>query len=152
MINFPSHYSTQLSWPTEPFCFLFLWVCKYLSPCSRSVFICLQTCCNHEIINFFVRVYSHRLCFKISFFFSLIERPTKARVHYTLSFNSLACSHVSGVKSEIKQDRNSRLHVSSFPPLDLVFSTSLLFIRWRRCPWCNGYRRRKWSRWHEFKS
>ena len=21
-----------------------------------------------------------------------------------------------------------------------------------RCPWCNGYRRRKWIRWHEFKS
>ena len=20
------------------------------------------------------------------------------------------------------------------------------------CPWCNGYRRRKWTRWHEFKS
>ena len=24
-------------------------------------------------------------------------------------------------------------------------------FRWR-CPWCNGYRRRKWTRWHEFKS
>ena len=22
----------------------------------------------------------------------------------------------------------------------------------RRCPWCNGYRHRKWIRWHEFKS
>ena len=22
----------------------------------------------------------------------------------------------------------------------------------RKCPWCNGYRRRKWTRWHEFKS
>ena len=22
----------------------------------------------------------------------------------------------------------------------------------RRCPWCNGYHRRKWTRWHEFKS
>ena len=22
----------------------------------------------------------------------------------------------------------------------------------RRCPWCNGYRRWKWTRWHEFKS
>ena len=21
-----------------------------------------------------------------------------------------------------------------------------------RCTWCNGYRRRKWTRWHEFKS
>ena len=21
-----------------------------------------------------------------------------------------------------------------------------------RCPWCNGYRHRKWTRWHEFKS
>ena len=23
--------------------------------------------------------------------------------------------------------------------------------RLRRCPWCNGYRRRKWTRQHEFK-
>ena len=22
----------------------------------------------------------------------------------------------------------------------------------RRCPWCNDYRHRKWTRWHEFKS
>ena len=22
----------------------------------------------------------------------------------------------------------------------------------RKCPWCNGYRRRKWTRRHEFKS
>ncbi len=22
----------------------------------------------------------------------------------------------------------------------------------KRCPWCNGYRRRKWTRRHEFKS
>ena len=21
-----------------------------------------------------------------------------------------------------------------------------------KCPWCNGYHRRKWTRWHEFKS
>ena len=21
-----------------------------------------------------------------------------------------------------------------------------------RCPWCNGYRRKKWTRWHEFKT
>ena len=26
-----------------------------------------------------------------------------------------------------------------------------LLVLWR-CPWCNGYRRRKWTRWHEFKS
>ena len=25
------------------------------------------------------------------------------------------------------------------------------WMQWR-CPWCNGYRRRKWTRWHEFKS
>ena len=27
----------------------------------------------------------------------------------------------------------------------------LIIIEWR-CPWCNGYRRRKWTRRHEFKS
>ena len=26
-------------------------------------------------------------------------------------------------------------------------------VKWLwRCTWCNGYRRRKWTRWHEFKS
>ena len=33
----------------------------------------------------------------------------------------------------------------SFPSL------YLLSVMWR-CPWCNGYRRRKWTRRHEFKS
>ena len=28
---------------------------------------------------------------------------------------------------------------------------SILLCFWR-CPWCNGYHRRKWTRWHEFKS
>ena len=26
------------------------------------------------------------------------------------------------------------------------------FLSFWRCPWCNGYRRRKWTQWHEFKS
>ena len=29
---------------------------------------------------------------------------------------------------------------------------SLSLLPGRRCPWCNGYRRRKWTRRHEFKS
>ena len=28
----------------------------------------------------------------------------------------------------------------------------VLTNQYRRCPWCNGYRRRKWTRRHEFKS
>ena len=36
-----------------------------------------------------------------------------------------------------------------------ILSTELrkhwLYLQWR-CPWCNGYRRRKWTRRHEFKS
>ena len=37
----------------------------------------------------------------------------------------------------------------------LVGSIELSFMAYqpsRRCPWCNGYRRRKWTRQHEFKS
>ena len=30
-------------------------------------------------------------------------------------------------------------------------SWNISYCLWR-CPWCNGYRRRKWTRWHEFKS
>ena len=33
----------------------------------------------------------------------------------------------------------------------LFYSPSYINLYWR-CPWCNGYRRRKWTRWHEFKS
>ena len=31
----------------------------------------------------------------------------------------------------------------------IYLHTNIIF---RRCPWCNSYRRRKWTRWHEFKS
>ena len=34
-----------------------------------------------------------------------------------------------------------------------ILSLFLVSIRgFGRCPWCNGYRRWKWTRWHEFKS
>ena len=29
---------------------------------------------------------------------------------------------------------------------------TIIYTQQRRCPWCNGYRRRKWTRRHEFKS
>ena len=29
--------------------------------------------------------------------------------------------------------------------------THIITLNWR-CPWCNGYRRKKWTRQHEFKS
>ena len=34
----------------------------------------------------------------------------------------------------------------------LLMSTGLVILLKRRCPWCNGYRPRKWTQWHEFKS
>ena len=34
--------------------------------------------------------------------------------------------------------------------LEDVQKRSISYLR--RCPWCNGYRRRKWTRRHEFKS
>ena len=48
----------------------------------------------------------------------------------------------------------SRLHVMS-TNLNLTIwcwnSFTIDAYIWR-CPWCNGYRRRKWTRWHEIKS
>ena len=38
---------------------------------------------------------------------------------------------------------------SSFGVISLGKVINLLI---RRCPWCNGYRRKKWTRWCEFKS
>ena len=32
----------------------------------------------------------------------------------------------------------------------IFFQTIFIVILW--CLWCNGYRHRKWTRWHEFKS
>ena len=69
----------------------------------------------------------------------------------------------------IAHKRNSSVHASSrritwkkifaflmrlkvldeFEPLKIKNKQATLF---GRCPWCNGYRRRKWTRWHEFKS
>ena len=33
-----------------------------------------------------------------------------------------------------------------------TFSIAHESVGWWRCPWCNGYRRGKWIRRHEFKS
>ena len=43
--------------------------------------------------------------------------------------------------------RNTFCRVSS---ASCLFCYKAIFL-WQ-CPWCNGYRRRKWTRWHEFKS
>ena len=40
-------------------------------------------------------------------------------------------------------------------PACLARLTWIVFVmggKWRRCPWCNGYRHRNWTRRHEFKS
>ena len=34
----------------------------------------------------------------------------------------------------------------------LLHFTLETYLIMRRCPWCNGYRRRKWTRQHEFKT
>ena len=47
------------------------------------------------------------------------------------------------------QTRSFLFHSS--PILRVPFSAEL-YMTFRRCPWCNGYRRRKWTRRHEFKS
>ena len=31
-------------------------------------------------------------------------------------------------------------------------TVTAIMMLYGRCPWCNGYRRRKWTRQHEFKS
>ena len=35
---------------------------------------------------------------------------------------------------------------------ETVTAIMILYKNTKLCPWCNGYRRRKWTRWHEFKS
>ena len=48
----------------------------------------------------------------------------------------------------------SRSQPNSFPvfyTLPTLNGFSVWFTP-SRCPWCNGYRRRKWTQWHEFKS
>ena len=37
-------------------------------------------------------------------------------------------------------------------PYSIIFSLPSIIFPFRRCPWCNCYRRRKWTRRHEFKS
>ena len=55
--------------------------------------------------------------------------------------------------SERKVTISSCISLQNF---NVIFGLVGIFLinNWlrRRCPWCNGYRRRKWTRWHEFKS
>ena len=39
-----------------------------------------------------------------------------------------------------------------YPGDNLKFAIIIHTYTYGRCPWCNGYRRRKWTRWYEFKS
>ena len=45
--------------------------------------------------------------------------------------------------------------MNPFIPTSNGLNSTTIVLLWRwfwRCPWCNGYRRRKWTRWHEFNS
>ena len=53
-----------------------------------------------------------------------------------------------GQKREIKRRQpHPGFKLGSSIPVQLTITVTL-----RRCPWCNGYRRREWTQRHEFKS
>ena len=58
-------------------------------------------------------------------------------------------SGVSKTDKILRNNRRLRSVTLQLPSNHIQYC--LLPIVWR-CPWCNGYRRRKWTRWHEFKS
>ena len=47
---------------------------------------------------------------------------------------------------------NSRYELFSRPSCIYIYIYIYIYNSQRRCPWCNGYHRRKWTRQHEFKS
>ena len=51
-----------------------------------------------------------------------------------------------------RSDFNVISNVSRLFCFVLLLSTYTIKAKQRRCPWCNGYRPRKWTRRHEFKS
>ena len=53
------------------------------------------------------------------------------------------------IKERLYQERSTVR--SSKWLIDLMRINKIVSVKWR-CPWCNGYRRKKWTRWHEFKS
>ena len=69
-------------------------------------------------------------------------------------------SRAKRLRSNIRRERENHLALvkiikksgSSIKWLSFDIKDSKIWMdRWR-CPWCNGYRRRKWTRQHEFKS
>ena len=69
------------------------------------------------------------------------------------SLLSLFLSSIS-ISSSVAHYRNDREYITSW--IAQVLITLMRFQLWSliliRCPWCNGYRRKKWTRRHEFKS
>ena len=59
---------------------------------------------------------------------------------------ALRALHVGWVESWWCQSSQHRKIVCLSPHVEKPINSK----RW--CPWCNCYRRRKWTRWHEFKS
>ena len=109
-----------------------------------------------------------RLEFELTYYDSVIQRFN----HYTTGFfptkSVLASSKLQNLKFHFKKSKKEK-RKNQFPSLffsilwgpyeahqqqSLILSPScslgLFFLR--RCPWCNGYRRRNWTRRHEFKS
>ena len=77
-------------------------------------------------------------------------QPERQRPHFSgFSFFFLLTIAKCGRLAEI-----NRLYSKSTPKFVRIFYYYYLLFRvfHIRCPWCNGYHRRKWTRRHEFKS
>ena len=72
-------------------------------------------------------------------FFSVLKQGLDTYLTFRFCFFSFALWSTGMTKSTIRQ------------VLSLLLLLLLLTIT-KRCPWSNGYRRRKWTRRHEFKS
>ena len=74
------------------------------------------------------------------FTFSQLSAVIRWRVVFFSLFFITGSSILSGTVWSVSLSKSQRTLCVSFPR-----------IGWM-CPWCNGYRRRKWTRWHKFKS
>ena len=75
------------------------------------------------------------------------ERPLGAAASRAAAHNGLWMSTL-----RPRSRRSAKLYILKLRAWPSLAPSRMISFFVRRCPWCNGYRRRKWTRRHEFKS
>ena len=108
---------------------IYKYIYIYMCVCVR---VCVYVCEWNSFANISISV--------LWYFTKIVWRSLRGVVANVLDWIRLRCMFICAA-FKFHTEWNNALRVG----------TSTTTIHWS-CPWCNGYRRRKWTRRHEFKS